>query len=474
MKSEIVVVGSGPGGAVTACLMAEAGRQVLLVEEGPALGQDSCRPFSVPEMRQKYRNGGLTAAMGRCKIPYVEGRVVGGGSEVNSGLYHRTPDAVLDDWERRFGLQGASVPEMRPHFEQCEKDLSVGPGPGRVPDPVAGLLAGARRAGLSGFEVPRMVAHLEAKNPSGVPRWQRRSMSRTYIPRALQAGGALLADTRILSLGSDGQDGWVLRGEGPKGPVEIAAGCVFLACGAVQTPALLRRSGLSGAAGRTLSLQPMLKAVAEFDGPVNSLRLGVPPHQVKGDSPPLSLGCSISSPPNLAMILAEHPEHVRALGGGWERMLAFYSMVSGSGNGSVAVVPGFRDPVVRYRVSDADLKGLSDGMTRLSELLFDAGARRVYPAIAGLGRLSARADVERVAPAVSRDTLRLITLHLMSSCPMGELPGASVVDSFGRVFGRKNLYVSDASILCGPLGVNPQGSIMAFARRNAMKFLGKL
>jgi choline dehydrogenase-like flavoprotein len=57
---------------------------------------------------------------------------------------------------------------------------------------------------------------------------------------------------------------------------------------------------------------------------------------------------------------------------------------------------------------------------------------------------------------------------------MGEDKTRCAVDSFGRVHGFKELHVNDASLLCTAPGVNPQGSIMALARRNALKFLGKL
>ena len=76
-KTDVAVLGSGPGGSMTACLLAEAGREVTLIEEGPHLGLDSCPPFSRDEMIQKYRNGGLTVALGRTKVAYVEGRCVG-------------------------------------------------------------------------------------------------------------------------------------------------------------------------------------------------------------------------------------------------------------------------------------------------------------------------------------------------------------------------------------------------------------
>lgn len=87
LRAEIAVIGSGPGGSITACLLAEAGWDVPLIEEGPFLQLDSCTPFSRQEMIRKYRNGGITVAMRKPKVAYVEAQCVGGGSEINAGLY---------------------------------------------------------------------------------------------------------------------------------------------------------------------------------------------------------------------------------------------------------------------------------------------------------------------------------------------------------------------------------------------------
>jgi choline dehydrogenase-like flavoprotein len=68
LPPEIAVIGSGPGGAVAATLLAEAGHDVLLIEEGGDLGLDSAPHFSREEILQKYRNGGITVALGKAKI----------------------------------------------------------------------------------------------------------------------------------------------------------------------------------------------------------------------------------------------------------------------------------------------------------------------------------------------------------------------------------------------------------------------
>lgn len=100
LPCDVLVIGSGPGGSITACLLAEAGKDVLLLEEGPLLDVDFPPSFSPEEMRQKYRNGGMTIALGKTRVAYVEGRCVGGGSEINAGLYHRLPDDIQTQWQK--------------------------------------------------------------------------------------------------------------------------------------------------------------------------------------------------------------------------------------------------------------------------------------------------------------------------------------------------------------------------------------
>ena len=104
LDANVLVIGSGAGGATTATVLAEAGFDVLVVEEGDWVEEGSVVPFSLEQMDRQYRAGGVTVALGLPSIAYTEGRCAGGGTEVNSGLYWRPPADLLQRWREQFQI----------------------------------------------------------------------------------------------------------------------------------------------------------------------------------------------------------------------------------------------------------------------------------------------------------------------------------------------------------------------------------
>lgn len=477
-RAEIIVIGSGPGGAITACLLAEAGRDVLLVEEGEHLPLSSCEPFSTGEMLQKYRNGGQTVALGKNKIAYVEGRCVGGGSEINSGLYHRTPPELLERWRKEFQVEALAENNLLPHFEQCERDVSVSPLPHAAPPASLKLHEGATKLGWKSLEIPRWFRYDDspAKSAIGNRQWamgSRQSMTETFIPRFLKAGGRLLSRTRADRIASNGS-GWLIEATQRFGPpVQISGEHLFLCAGAVHTPALLRRSGITRNIGNSLQVHPTAKIVARFPYTVNSSDMGVPVHQVKEFSPRLSFGCSISSPAYVALGLLDHPEAARETSRTWPQSATYYAMITSEGRGNIRTLPTFRDPLVRYALTETDSRNLADGLRKLAQALFAAGATELFPSLTRGLVLRGAGCLSKIPDVLPDGLANLMTIHLFSSCPMGEDKSKCATDSFGQVHGFKNLFINDASLLCTAPGVNPQGSIMAIARRNTLQFLAQ-
>jgi choline dehydrogenase-like flavoprotein len=479
LRSQDLVIGSGPGGAITAALLAEAGRDVAILEEGRCLPLESCEPFSIAEVLQKYRCGGLNPAFGRPTIALAEGCCAGGGSEINGALYHRTPEEVLALWRERYEVRDLGPTEMEPHFRFCEEALSVCLTPGETPAASRKLLEGADSLGWRAMEVPRCFHYDGGAGPDGSPLGTRQSMTKTFLPRAISAGARLVTETRAVVL--DRQHGrWnvtLARRDGgvaeTSAPTTAVADAVFVCGGAVETPALLRRSGITRHIGNSLALHPTVKVAARFPEEVNHEHLGVPVHQVREFAPQMSLGCSVSSLPYLMLGTADYPEHRERIRGQWRQMAVYYAMIAGPGSGTVRNAGPGRQPnaLVRYGLSSDDLRQLGLGLRRLCRLLFAAGAVELYPSISGMPPLRGEDDLSLLPAQLPADRTSLMTVHLFSSCPMGDNRALCAADSFGRVHGVPNLFLHDASLLCTAPGVNPQGSIMALARRNTQHYL---
>lgn len=471
IPTDILVIGSGPGGAVSATLFAQAGHDVLMVEEGEHLPLGSAPHFSREEMLQKYRNAGVSVALGRQKLAWVEGRCVGGGSEINRGLYHRTPDYILDSWRRDFGVVDLDLAQLTPHFEACEAVARVEYVPGAQPAMSQLLQKGADARGWHAIEAPRLFHYAKGRQGG-----QKQSMSATFVERFAEAGGRLMPSTRIARLrrvnGHWLAEGRQCSSDGANNPIHIRARTIFVACGAVHTPALLRRSGIRRNIGNSLRFHPMLKVVAEFGHEVNRPSDVDPVHQVKEFEPRFGMGCSISKRPMLGMALAGRPGHWPLVEERWKRMGIYYVQSTG-GAASVRALPGLSSPLVRIGFTQQDLATLNEGLMRLCEVLFAAGAVRVFPCIDGYPDLHGPQDLARLPQRLAGADGSLTSVHIFSSCPMGEDARRSATDSFGKIHGVDGLYISDASLLCTPTAVNPQGTVMAIAHRNATQALAR-
>jgi choline dehydrogenase-like flavoprotein len=473
LRAEVVVIGAGPGGAVTSMLLAEAGYDVLLLEEGPHLSIDSAPHFSRDEIRQKYRNGGVTVGLGAARTAYVEGRCVGGGSEVNRGLYSRTTPEVLAAWRREFAVEGLADAEMQAHHEACEQVAHVSRLPCEAPLLSQKLHEGAVRLGWKTEEIPRLVDYRHDPQ-SGRLTARKQSMTETCIPRYLKAGGRLLSDVRALRLSRFGGR-WQVRARFQEDgrssrALDLDTETVIVACGAIQTPLLLQRSGITRNVGDNLRFHPMVKVVAAFSEEVNGPKQLDPVHQIKQFDPHFSMGCSISSRPLLALSLVDHPEHLAEVDRNWRHMGIYYVQTTG-GRGRVRALPRFNDPLVRVRYSRDDGRDLGEGLQKLCECLFAAGAVALYPCMSGAPVLHSPGDLKQLPAPLPLGRANLSALHLFSTCPMGENEFQCATDSFGQVRGADGLYVTGSSLLPGPTVVNPQGAVMAVAHRNTLRFL---
>jgi len=466
MDADVLIIGSGAGGATTAAVLAEAGLDVLIVEEGEWVDQGATVPFSLEQMDRQYRAGGVTVALGLPSIAYTEGRCAGGGTEVNSGLYWRPPGDVLQRWRDEFRIADFDPDEVLSIADEVERDISVSTVPDGYTEPSDVLRRGADNLGWRNGEIPRWM-----KYPSHAPSGERQSMTLTYLPRAMRAGARMATGCRIDRLVRSGGvaiSADTTLADGRRGTITFRT--VFVCGGAIQSPALLQRSGVRGHIGKTLAVHPTVKLAARFTDELN-VPDDVPVHQVKEFAPHLSFGGSASNPGLVALSLLDQWSTFQHAITEWRKISVYYAAITSEGLGRVRSFPRMKDPVVTYGLTFRDRELLRSGLGRLALLMLEAGAVEVYPSFKGAPSVKNRRDLATMQHAFAATKASVMTVHLCSTVPMGELEGRTGANSFGLVHGCNNIYVNDASLLPTAPGVNPQASVMAFAIRNARRFV---
>src|SRR5438128_10818929 len=486
--AQVVVVGSGAGGAVVARELAARGRDVVLLEEGAYLtGKDfTGSPREMIDLL--YRNRGLTMALGRPTIPIPLGRCVGGTTTINSGTCYRAPDYVLDEWAERYGVRGAREPDLRPYFERVEQELHVRP----VPDETYGRNStlferGAAALGYAGARIPRNERGCLGTGVCafGCPQDAKQAMHVSYVPRALDAGARLFTRCRVgpvprsagKAIGVVGR--FVDRDDRETGhELRVLARHVVVACGALLTPALLERSAVpdpSGLRGRNLHIHPATRVGALFDEEVRGweevpqaynvhhfTREGI---FIQGQFVPPAMEA-----PVLPGVGTAHKEVMAR----YARLGSFGALVSDESAGRVRAGRG-RFPRVTYQLGAADARKLARAIGLAAEIFFAAGAREVYSGVHSRPVLraidEARALQHATFPAAD---FEMMAFHPQGTARMGEDPRTAVTDSVGRVQGTPRLWVADASLFPSSCKVNPQITIMALATRLAEHLAAEL
>ncbi len=493
LEADVVVVGSGAGGGVTAEILAEAGLSVVIVEEGPLRSSADFHMREREAYPQLYQESAGRQTRDKA-ITILQGRCVGGSTTVNWTSSFRTPPRTLAHWRSAHGLAGAGEADLAPWFERMEARLDISPWPVPPNENNDLLRRGCERLGIPAGAIRRNVKGCWNLGYCGMgcPTNAKQSMLVTTLPGALARGATLVQRARLERLERQG-DRIVAAHARPVAGTGSAPGAArlrlvarhyVLSAGAIGSPAILLRSALPDPhelVGRRTFLHPTVVSAAVMPGRVDG-HAGAPQSVYSDhflDSVPVDgpVGYKLEVPP-LHPILAgiTLPGYGQAHA---SLMAAFPNLqvvIALLRDGFHERSPGGRvrlrsdgSPELDYPLDDFLFEGMRRAYLTMAEIQFAAGAAQVMPLHEDAAPVTGWAAAREAIAALPMAPLhpRVVSAHVMGGCPMGPDASRAVVDERGRHHLVGNLSVHDGSVFPTSLGANPQLSIYAFAARFA-------
>ncbi|MCC6897290.1 MAG: GMC family oxidoreductase N-terminal domain-containing protein [Anaerolineae bacterium] len=482
LYADVLVIGSGAGGGVVAGELSAAGQDVIVVEKGAyyADHQFSGRELGSQSLFEK--RGLLTTA--DLSMSILAGTTLGGGTTINWAASLRTPEDVLYEWEHEYGFTGASGEAFQHSLDAVLKRLNVEAESSPVNATNSALDRGCKALGYEVSPIPRNVKGCEECGfcNFGCPFGAKQGTLKTYLQEAHERGTRILVNAHVNHLliergAAVGAALTVQSADGLPQPVTIRAKRVVVAAGAIHTPALLLRSGLTNAnIGANLHLHPVTVTYGLFDEPV--LGWQGPPmtrlsrqfanldghgYGVRLETAPVHPGLAAATFPWQSG--ATHKRMMSSLPN-----LANIITITRDRHSGQVKVNAAGEPVIHYKLHPFDAAHMLKGMTESLRVHIAAGATEVSsphnqqmrfrPADGGsldtfLGEVAAR--------GLHPNAYALFSAHQMSSCRIGGDSATGALDPTGASYEVRNLYVADGSALPTASGVNPMISIMATA-----------
>jgi choline dehydrogenase-like flavoprotein len=476
IDTDVVIIGSGAGGATAALELASAGYGVVVLEAGPYVKPEEFTQREVDTMKRIYVDqGGQGPADG--SISVLQGRVVGGSTVINGEVCFRIPEHVLDEWAKEFGVRGLSSAELRCAFEDVERGIHATTNEGKFLSSGQRLEGGMRKLGIVPKPLVRNVKGCRgcAYCFIGCAYGCKQSMDQSYLPAAMAKGATVISDARVERIEFD-RLGAGARARGvvartPEGTLEVRARVVIVACGAIETPLMLLDHKLGGPeVGKHLALHPVVVGSGWFDDEELAYRSNMlATYTDVWLEDGILIETATASPPFLASGLSgfgrEHKELARDL-----------RHASGGGaivrdDGSLGRVRRGRggEKIVEWKLDARTTQRVRDAMKHLAEIAFAAGARKVSFPTTIPNMIESVDDLRKI------DTMPCgpADVTFLSYHPQGTARLGVVTDMDGAVKGARDLYVMDASLFPSPVGVNTQvpvmGVVTVLARRLASR-----
>ncbi|GMH15900.1 hypothetical protein Nepgr_017741 [Nepenthes gracilis] len=506
IQCDAVVIGSGSGGGVVAGVLANAGYKVLVLEKGTYRARRDLSLLEGPTLDQMYEGAGLLSTYDS-GVVILAGSTVGGGSTVNWSASIRTPEHVTKDWSRTYELELFDSKLYKEAMDVVCERMEVQHDIEDEGFSNAVLREGCLELGYPVQNIPRNAPadHYCGWCGLGCKDGRKKGTVETWLKDVVDSGnGSILPiceATRVLHQRKKGRRrdtatgvAFEYRCKGAKEVCIVESKVTIVACGALNTPALLRRSGLKNRnIGRNLHLHPAIMAWGYFpetNSPEKEKKksyeggIMTAMSTVVANFNTTGYGAILQTPslhPGLfsAVMPWKSGIDIKTRMSRFSRTAHLIAIVRDRGSGKVLSNP----QKISYKVDASDEAHLKKAVEKMLRILAAAGAEEIGTHHRNGESINVKkASYHEFERFVKRESGRplsglsapIATAHQMGSCRMGVNPKTSAVNQVGETWEVEGLFVADASLFPTALGVNPMITVQAIAYCTAQTVLEAL
>ena len=493
LTADVCVVGSGAGGAVIAAELQRRGKSVVVLEMGQYRNEADFKQLELPGLFELYLGGGMVSSEDGSAAVFA-GSTLGGGTVVNYMNCLRTPERIRREWAEH-GIDGIDDPAYDEHIDAVMRRINATDAATTQNRQHQKLIQALDAIGAAHKTIVRNV-DTDCEDPracgyclAGCQNGCKQSTMKTFLQDAADAGARFVvgchADRILIDDGhASGVEATITHADGDTTRLTVEAPTVVVAGGAIESPALLLRSGIGGpACGKHLRLHPAGIVNGIYDEPIEAwigqIQSEVSDHFAACEGEWGFLIESLGGMPSVhaaGIPFADGETHKREFARMFKHHAPFLSVARDHGEGEV-VIDDYGRAVIRWSLADeVDKRLFIRANIELARLHHAAGApeiRTLHAEEVAWRRDSdepfedfiARIESAPYGPA----DVAIFTAHQMGSCRMGNDPSSSVADGRGELHDVEGVWIGDASAFPTAPGVNPMVSIMSLARRTASK-----